>query len=91
MGTNTVVAIRADFIEFLHRPFNQGQHIETYIGKHSVSNSHAYWVLKLTQADAYWQWGKTNECVKIYDSFMTEYPRLIGTKPENGQQSVPQL
>jgi len=85
VGSNSVAAIRSDFMDFLGRPFVQPQQIDRYIAKHSVSNSHAYWVLKLTQADAYWAWGKTNDCITIYESFMKEFPRLIGTEAGDGQ------
>ena len=85
VGTNSVAAIRSDFVEFLGRPFIQSQQIETYVAEHSVTNSHAYWVLKLTQADAYWAWGKTNDCITIYESFMKEFPRLIGAESQDGQ------
>jgi hypothetical protein len=89
VASNSVAAIRSDFMNFLGRPFVQAQQIETYIATHSVSNSPAYWVLKITQADAYWAWGKTNECIAIYESFMKEFPRLIGTNMVDGQHGVP--
>jgi len=83
--TNDVRVIKTKFVTFLQHGFIRPRQIDRYIAEHSVSNSPAYWVLKVTQADAYWAWGKTNECTAIYDSFMREFPRLIGTEPEDGQ------
>jgi hypothetical protein len=85
--TNDLRVIKAKFISFLQRPFRQDQQIQRYIAGHSVSNSPAYWALRITQADAYWAWGKTNECINIYDSFMREFPKHMQTETENGQQS----
>ena len=83
--TNDLRVIEAKFSSFLQRPFRQNQQIDRYIEEHSVSNSPGYWILKLTQADGYWAWGKTNECISIYESFMREFPEHMETKPENGQ------
>lgn len=83
--TNDLRVIKAKFSNYLQRPFSKTQQIDKYIAEHSVSNSPGYWVLKVTQADAYWAWGKTNECISIYESFMREFPEHMETKPENGQ------
>ena len=88
--TNDARVIKAKFITRIQHGRVRPRQIEKYIAKHSVSNSPAYWVLKITQADAYWAWGKTNECINIYESFMREFPKHLKWEREgDGQHHAP--
>ena len=78
----------AQFQTHLRKHYKEPAKIEAYIKTLAAKDVELYWVLKLRWADEMWNRGENDKCLKVYESFMEFYDKLLKQSKEKKPTGV---
>jgi hypothetical protein len=72
----------AKFQTYLRTNYKEPAKLEAYIKSLTAKDIELYWVLKLRWADEMWSRGENDKCLKVYESFMEFFDKVLKESKE---------